>query len=112
MVNRSFNRTVPAVLFSLFLFSCAPVHFQSGTEIHPDKIRAIDRGKTTKAEIEKLFGEPQMTGRDDDGLETWSYFYMDAEAPLRGGELRGKFQRITVTFDNGKVKSVSYELSK
>ncbi len=99
-------------LFSLFLIlhACSPLHFQTGRPFTLKKIEGLRAGETTREEVKRLFGEPQTTGRDDDGLETWTYHYIEAEVPLKGTPTKEKFQRLSITFDEEKVKSKSYEL--
>lgn len=40
-----------------------------------DILADIVKGKTTKAEIEKIFGKPNGTGFQSDGSEVWHYTY-------------------------------------
>jgi len=75
-------------------------------------IQSIEKGRTTKASVEKAFGKPKTIGRDDAGLETWGYIYIDLNVPLKGGDVKGDIQRLTLTFDGETVKSFSYEFSE
>ena len=98
--------TIPALLYS-----CGPIHFETGRSFTMVQIEAVKKGVTTKEEVRKLFGEPRFTGKSDTGLDMWSYVYIKAEVPLKGGISKEKFQRTTITFDESKVKSISYEMS-
>ena len=100
-------------LFILFFLTaaCAPLHIESGKPMTLGQIQSIEKGVATKKNIKDVFGNPRMTGRDEAGFETWTYIYIDAAVPLRGGEMEERFQRVTVTFDGSTVKSISYELS-
>jgi hypothetical protein len=43
-----------------------------GREFPVDAISKIQKGKTTRTEIDQLFGSPWRTGVDD-GMRTWTY---------------------------------------
>jgi len=94
------------------LYSCGPIHFETGRPFTMVQIEAITEGVTTKEDILKLMGEPGLTGKSDAGLDIWSYFYIKAEVPLKGGISKEKFQKTTVTFEDNRVKSISYEMSR
>ena len=99
--------TIPALLYS-----CGPIHFETGQSFTMLQIEAIKKGVTTKEEVRELFGEPRLTGKSDTGLDMWSYLYIKAEVPLKGAISKEKFQRSTITFKEDKVKSISYEMSR
>ena len=46
----------------------------AGRNFSAAPVRRIEKGMTTKEDIEKLFGEPFRTGLDD-GYESWTYMY-------------------------------------
>lgn len=95
------------------LLACAPIKVKSGRPFAISQIDMIEKGITTRADIESSFGQPQMEGKDDDGLEIWSYLYIRASVPLRGDKMEEEFQRLTITFMEGDlVKSFSYETSR
>ena len=98
--------TIPALLYS-----CGPLHLETGRSFTMIQIEAVKKGVTTKEEIRKLFGEPGLTGKSDTGLDMWTYLYIKAEVPLKGNISKEKFQRSTITFKDNKVKSISYEMS-
>lgn len=100
------------LFLTLLLFSCAPIHIESGNQISLKQIEAIEKGKTTREEVKDLMGEPQLTGKDDNGLDTWTYLHIEADLPIRGGKAKERFQRLTVTFEEETVKSTNYELSR
>ncbi|MEI8350054.1 MAG: outer membrane protein assembly factor BamE [Candidatus Omnitrophota bacterium] len=55
----------------LVLFSgCATV----GTEIKQTNVDKLQKGKTTKEEVVKVFGQPDTTYFDKDGRLVYSYF--------------------------------------
>ena len=106
------SHIVALFLLSLPLHACSPIHFQSGRPVTLQRIEEIRKGETTQEEVKKLFGEPQATGKDDDGREIWTYHYIEAEVPLRGRPTKEIFQRLTITFEKKRVRSKSYELSR
>jgi outer membrane protein assembly factor BamE (lipoprotein component of BamABCDE complex) len=99
--------TIPALLYS-----CGPIHFETGRSFTLLQIEAVKKGVTTKEDIRNLFGEPRLTGKSDTGLDMWSYLYIRAEVPLKGAISKEKFQRSTFTFKDNRVKSISYEMSR
>jgi len=95
------------------LFACGPIKIKSGKPFTISQVAMIKKGVTSKGDIEKSLGQPQMTGKDDDDLEIWSYLYIRASIPLRGDKVEEEFQRLTITFMEGDlVKSISYETSR
>ncbi|MBE9536762.1 MAG: hypothetical protein IMF07_06230 [Proteobacteria bacterium] len=95
------------------LFACGPIKVKSGRPFTISQIDLIERGSTLKSDIEKSFGQPQMTGKDDEGMEIWSYLYIRASVPLMGDKLEEEFQRLSITFMEGDVvKSFNYETSR
>jgi outer membrane protein assembly factor BamE (lipoprotein component of BamABCDE complex) len=74
-------------------------------------------GKTTKAEVRKMFGSPFKTSFTDGGLEIWTYELskMSADAVnyipvvgLLGGSVSGTKKELVVLFDEaGVVKKYS-----
>jgi len=57
-----------AALLSILLASCATV----GRDFPSERVSQIEIGKTTQADIEKMFGKPWRTGIED-GEPTWTY---------------------------------------
>ena len=92
--------------------ACGPIHFKSGKPFTATQIESVKKGETKKADIISLFGEPQLSGKNDSGEDIWSYLYIEAKVPLKGGPSKEKFQRMTITFEGDKVKSITYEMSK
>jgi hypothetical protein len=48
--------------------------FTVGDNFSSMPVKKIEKGVTTKKEIEKMFGDPFRTGLDD-GYESWTYYY-------------------------------------
>ena len=59
---------VLALSASLLVAGCATV----GQDFATHKVTDIEIGKTSRAEIEQMFGEPWRTGIED-GKRTWTY---------------------------------------
>jgi SmpA / OmlA family len=72
--NRSVQRLallsvlVGAAYAGVLLASCATV----GRDFPTEHVSQIEIGKTTQADIEKMFGAPWRTGIED-GQRTWTY---------------------------------------
>jgi len=71
--RRVLEAVLPAVIVgmmcvSLLVSACATV----GRDFPSDRVSQIEIGKTTQADIEKMFGPPWRTGIED-GQPTWTY---------------------------------------
>ena len=66
-----------AVLLSLTIFGCVPaqepVTTRNSTLTQGNVQLHLKVGETTKAEVLNVFGSPNVTTRQGDGLEVWSY---------------------------------------
>jgi outer membrane protein assembly factor BamE (lipoprotein component of BamABCDE complex) len=92
------RKMVPALLaVALVAAACYTV----GANFASDKVRQIQLGRTTKAQLAEFFGQPYQQGLED-GLETWTYIYLTPGRKPRSKELYIKFQ------EDGIVKSYSY----
>ncbi len=90
---------VPAIVLTL-LAGC--VTFKAGREFPSPDAQMIVAGKTDKAYLRRIFGEPYEVGLDS-GDPTWTWFYGQTGA----GEDRSK--NLTVRFNaDGTVKSYSF----
>lgn len=112
LLNALTMKQILILCILLFIGACAPIHLKSGKAFTIDQIQLIEKDTTKKEAINRLFGNPQLLGKNDRGLDTWTYIYMDAKIPLKGGQIKEKVQRLTITFEDGAVKSFSYELSR
>ncbi len=102
--NHSFPLIVMgALLIILTMVSCARV----GKEFPTDPVQSIQVGTTTRADIERMFGEPWRVGVDS-GRRTWTYGYyrysLFGETVTR--DLVVKFR------DDGVVDSYSFNTSE
>ena len=55
------------------LLGCAAC-FTVGRDFAAGPVPSIEKGITTKADVQRSFGDPFRTGLDD-GYESWSYVY-------------------------------------
>ena len=68
-----------------------------GTQFDDTKVQQIERGKTTQADILKLFGEPFGKNISSDGKVQWAYQYVHSVAY---GGVTSKQLLITFNKDN------------
>ena len=91
------------VVLALFVASCSGI--KVGREYPSPKLDSIVNGKTAKADLVKMFGEPTQVGVKD-GEQTWTWYY---------GKVGGKEEltkQLEVTFNQqGVVKSHSFSSS-
>lgn len=94
-MRRIFSSLLPAVLAA----GC----FSVGTPFATHEVGRIQVGATTRAQVERQFGTPWRTGRED-GDETWTYgrYVYALLAPARTADLTIRFDR------NGVVRSYTF----
>jgi outer membrane protein assembly factor BamE (lipoprotein component of BamABCDE complex) len=91
------------VVLALFVASCSGLKF--GREFPSPKLDSIANGRTAKADLVKMFGDPTQVGVKD-GDQTWTWFF----AKQGGKEEYSK--QLEVTFNQqGVVKSHSFSSS-
>jgi hypothetical protein len=97
--------SIKKILFVLFAVPLTTGCLTVGQEFSPD-VRWIEKGKTTRSEIDNRIGEPWRTGYDS-GLYTYTYgFYRySVFRPTRTRDLVVRF------FQNGTVESYSFSSS-
>jgi hypothetical protein len=90
-----------ACLVALLVFTgCISIKF--GRDFPSPEPRSIVTGKTDRAELQRMFGEPYQVGLDN-GDPTWRWFYGQRES---GAEVT---KDLTVRFNaEGLVKSYSF----
>jgi hypothetical protein len=94
------SRLLPLGVALVLLAGC--VSFKAGREFPSPEPSLIVAGKTGKADLRRVFGEPYEVGLDS-GDPTWTWFY----GRTGGGEDRSK--SLTVRFNpDGTVKSYSF----
>ncbi len=91
---------VPCLVALTLLSGCISIKF--GREFPSPEARMIVLGKTDKASLERLFGEPYQVGLDS-GDQSWRWLYVQRES---GTELT---KDLTIRFNpDGTVKSYSF----
>lgn len=89
--------------------ACAPTFNVTMGQMPPqDPGAMIEAGMTTRTEIVEMFGQPDFTGIDADGLPKWSWGHMTVE--IKGGkdaDLKAFFS-LEVSFAGDLVDSFSY----
>jgi outer membrane protein assembly factor BamE (lipoprotein component of BamABCDE complex) len=66
------RRVTPLMIACAILFAAGCLNIGSNFPSKP--VKKIEKGVTTKTEVQKMFGEPFRTGLDD-GYESWTYVY-------------------------------------
>ncbi len=91
---------VPCLLALAVLSGCISIKF--GREFPSPEAKMIVVGKTDKASLERLFGEPYQVGLDS-GDQTWRWFYGQRDS---GTEIS---KDLSIRFNpDGTVKSYSF----
>jgi outer membrane protein assembly factor BamE (lipoprotein component of BamABCDE complex) len=79
----------------------------SGTTITPEQVAAIQRGKTTKEDIRKRFGEPYSVSASSSG-DVWTYYQATAATPLNMFSGGGSYQQVMIMFSGNRVREVQH----
>jgi len=83
-----------------------------GAKIDDTKLAQIERGKSTRADVEALIGKPATVDFTDSGLEKWIYLHSRSQMraasliPVIGivaGGADTKTETLTVLFNTGGV---------
>jgi outer membrane protein assembly factor BamE (lipoprotein component of BamABCDE complex) len=97
-MSRAVRLTLPLAACA-FLGACVSM----GRSFDASRVRGLQIGKTTQADVEKSFGEPFRTGVDS-GDVTWTYvdYHFGVFGPQRTTDLLVKFDSV------GTVKSYAF----
>src|ERR1700693_1747027 len=97
----------------LVLAGCAGVGNEKlRSESETTVAQKIVEGKTTKAEIQKMFGSPGKASFTDNGLEIWNYEFTKVSADavsyiplvnMFGSSASGKKNQLVVMFDQANI---------
>ena len=100
------------ILWSMILLAtvaCAPTfNVTMGNMPTQDPGAKIEAGMTTKAEVVELFGQPDFTGVDADGLLKWTWTHLGVEVKAGKDASITSFFNLEVSFDGQLVSSYSY----
>lgn len=116
-VKHKYLRISVATVIAVALSACMTVGDERVKQASSESLQQkIVRGKTTKAEVRTLFGNPAEIGFSDSGNEQWSYEYQQVNvfkvygALFSGGRTDEGGKKIVVLFDkNGIVLNYSVE---
>ena len=93
----------------IFAVACAPTFdLTVGQMPAHDPGSKIVAGVTTKTEMVNLFGQPDLTGVDKDGLLQWTWTHLGLKATPGKEATITSFFNLEVSFDGEKVSSYSY----
>jgi hypothetical protein len=71
--HRVLGFVLPAIVIgAVCVCFLVPACMTVGRDFSPESVSEIEIGKTTQADIEKMFGPPWRTGIED-GQRTWTY---------------------------------------
>ena len=99
------------ILLTVFVMigACAPTfNVTLGSMPTHDPGAKIEEGITTKAEIIQMYGKPDFTGINEDGLPKWTWTHMGVEATPGKEANITSFFNLEVSFDGEQVSSYSY----
>lgn len=105
-------RAIPTTILLtavILVAACAPTfNVTMGNMPAHDPGAQIEAGMTTKTEIVELFGQPDFTGVDADGLVKWTWTHMAVEVKEASDASITSFFNLEVSFDGDLVSSYSY----
>ncbi len=89
--------------------ACAPTfNVTMGNMPTHDPGAKVEAGMTTKAELVELFGQPDFTGVDADGLLQWTWTHLGVEVKAGKDASITSFFNLEVSFEGDLVSSYSY----
>ena len=101
--------TVLLSIAMLAAASCAPsFSVTMGNMPTQDPGAKIEAGMTTKAEVVELYGQPDFTGVDENGLPKWTWTHMGIYVKKAKDASITSFFNLEVSFDGELVSSYSY----
>lgn len=105
-------KTRMLILLATILFAlaaCAPTfNVTMGNMPTQDPGARIEADMTTKSEVIELFGQPDFTGIDTDGLVKWTWTHLGVEVKAGKDASITSFFNLEVSFDEELVSSYSY----
>ncbi len=98
-------------VFTLLTASCAPtLNLSLGQIPAADPGKLIKSGQTSRQEILKIFGPPDLEGVDEKGLPTWTYTRLTVEVVKARDAAIKEFFNLEVSFKGDVVDSFSYDV--
>jgi len=103
------TNVIALLCIGLLVISCSvPVQF--GRHFAIDEIQKISPGLSDQ-EVRSRLGNPMATGRNKEGQQTWTWYYLQAHLPAKADQ-DPVVQRLTISFSEGKVVSTEYDMSE
>lgn len=100
------------ICVSLLFFSCVGVG-TSGFAIDTSKISDIKKGETTKEDILKMFGTPQMTNIMSDSTYVITYHFTETHSgAFTGTKIDMQYLQIIILKETDVVKDYMYSENK
>ncbi len=97
------------LLIALAAVACAPTfNVTMGQMPSQDPGAMIEAGMTTRSEVLEMFGQPDFTGIDADGLEKWTWAHMGVQVKAGKDADITSFFNMDVSFAGDLVDSFSY----
>ncbi len=97
------------LLVLLAATACAPTFNVTMGQMPPqDPGAMIEAGMTTRDEVIEMFGQPDFTGIDADGLEKWTWAHMGVQVKAGKEANITSFFNMDVSFPGDLVDSYSY----
>lgn len=94
---------IRGILFALFTGGALAGCVTMGSPFDVARVPEIELGKTTRTDLEQLFGPPYRTGLDDgDDTATWLHYRLALLGDRRTRDLYVRFHA------DGRVKSYSF----
>ena len=111
------KNTIIILWLTIFVFGCADTGNKSIKDVSTDQVKAvITIGKTTKEEVNQLFGGPFETSFTDSGETIYRYQYDDTSfftpetvgsviltLGLAGVKAKGQRNELTILFDEDDI---------
>lgn len=92
------SRILKAAAAALALLLSGCMNASSGRPIDPEKVALIQKGKTTRAEVEELLGKPEITIMLGDGRRSLSYAYSSTKMSVSSATMMlGPFAKASGT---------------
>ncbi len=107
------NKTVAVLLLSALLAGCVSAGNESIADSSAETVsKQLTKGRTTQAEVRKIFGDPIKTSFASNGNELWEYEFSRLQSKVTNfipyvnlvhSGAEGDKKSLVIFFDRGKV---------
>lgn len=107
------NKTVAVLLLSALLAGCVSAGNESIADSSAETVsKQLTKGRTTQAEVRKIFGDPIKTSFASNGNESWEYEFSRLQSKVTNfipyvnlvhSGAEGDKKSLVIFFDRGKV---------